>query len=112
MFQKSAKRRIDRVKKSQVRKVASLLAQALTGVAAVFGQPVFEFVEPRRERGDHLLLLIKPGRKVLDEIYHGIDAPLVYRYDVFTRHHGECIIFRIPPPPQSARRLTLGHRPE
>src|SRR5215212_6643706 len=33
MFQKSAKRRIDRVKKSQVRKVASLLAQALRGRA-------------------------------------------------------------------------------
>src|SRR5215212_11665333 len=31
MFQKSAKRRIDRVKKSQVRKVASLLAQPLRG---------------------------------------------------------------------------------
>src|SRR5215211_2263986 len=36
MFQKSAKRRIDRVKKSQVRKVASLLAQALSILRAPF----------------------------------------------------------------------------
>jgi hypothetical protein len=81
----------------------------LTGVAAVFGQPLFEFVEPLVKRSDHLLLIVKPGTEVLDEIHHGIDASFVYGYDVFTRHHGGCIIFRLPPSPQS---VTSYPRPE
>ena len=82
------------------------LERGITGrrlgrVATVFRSLVFEFLDPPGERVDHLSLLVELGAEGLDEIDDGIDALLVNRYDVFTRHHGRRIIFRIPPPPQS-----------
>jgi len=79
----------------------------LARVAAVFGQPVFEFVEPRRKRSDHLLLgsqlLLLVGKlreQKLDEFDHGIRALLIDRYDVLTRHHEGRILSVSSPPPQ------------
>ena len=58
----------------------------LARVAAVFGQTVFEFLDPRRKRDNHLLLasqlLLLIGElreQTLDEFDDGIGTLLVYR---------------------------------
>ena len=57
----------------------------LTRVAAIFGQPLFEFVEPLCKRSDHLLLgsqlLVLVGdlrEQTLDEFDYGIRALFIY----------------------------------
>jgi hypothetical protein len=58
----------------------------LARVAAVFGDPIFEFLDPRRKRSDRLLLgsqllllVGELGEQALDEFDYGIGALFVYR---------------------------------
>ncbi len=49
----------------------------MAGIAAALGKSVLEFLDPRRKRSDHLLLVGKLSKQVLDENDYGIGALFV-----------------------------------